>query len=408
MLPKFTGLALFGAALFSADNAGAQVAALLAVSDATQLSEMQLAKVMADDSSLWVSVRLQGRARLALVIEEAAAESAPAAHAWLRALDYATRVRVAAPSGALSGCGLSQQFELVDSGLPEPPRVSALELSRVSTELELRRSLADAGLPVDIGGVAQFTSQAQPPFQIVIYDAPASGGSTAALRWVDRGHPGTVASNRAVGASTIPLSLIALARGGVLPLAENSADPSEFPVAYRAVDESSDYLAARAGWLAQNPTRWLNEVQASSALFAWTAFPDSGQIAPVVSRYFEALSATPRGGCEAQVRAAHARASLNPADFVCDGADDLSRSLSEVGFADLRLSRFFGTVRADGGKLWRCCQRASQPAAAGHGLRRQRLSAATFAVARAELSAKVEDAAPRRERSRGSPFRANA
>ncbi|MEI9949194.1 MAG: hypothetical protein WDO74_09470 [Pseudomonadota bacterium] len=346
-----TCLALFGATLLAPLSVSAQTAVLLAVGDATQLSELQLAKVMADDSSLWLSVRLHGPSRLALVVAEAGIESAPAAHAWLRALDYATRVRVAAPPGVLSGCASSEQYELADSGLPEPQRVAALEVSSASSELELRRRLADAGLPVDVGGIAQFTSDAEPPFRVVIYDVPAFGGGTEALRLVDRGHAAELPQIALSGARLLPLSLIALAKEGVLPLGQESADPSEFPVAYRALDHGSDYLSARGGWLAQNPTRWLNEVQASTALFAWAVFPANGQIAPVVSHYFEQLSGTPTGSCEARVRAAHARASVNAADFVCDGADDLAQSLTEVGFADLRLSRFFGMVSADGEKF---------------------------------------------------------
>ena len=351
VLRYFTCVALFSAFLLAPLSGGAQTAALLAVGDATQLSEVQLAKVMADDSSLWLSVRLQGRSRLALVTAQAGVESAPAAHAWLRALDFATRVRVSAPPGPLSSCGSSKPFELADSGLQEPRRVPAFQISVANSELELRRLLADAGLPVEVARVAQFTSDAAPPFRVVLYDVPAFGGSTEALRLVDRGHADELPKIVLSGAKSLPLSLIALAKEGVLPLLQESADPSEFPVAYRALDQTSDYLSARGSWLAQNPTRWLNEVQASTALFAWTAFPAGGQLAPVVSRYFEQLSGAPTGPCEAQVLAAHASASMNAADFVCDGADDLSLSLTEVGFADLHLSRFFGSVSADGGRF---------------------------------------------------------
>jgi len=346
--PKFTCLALFGASLLAPLPGSAQTAALLAVGDATQLSEVQLAKVMVDDSSLWLSVRFHGRTRLALVTAQAAVASAPAAHAWLGALDFATRVRVAAPPGSPLGCSSSKPFELADTGMPEPERVAAVEVSSVNSELELRRLLADAELPADIDGVAQFTSEAEPPFQVLIYDLSASGGSTEAVRLSDRGHPSELPRIALSGAKSLPITLIALANQGLLPLGQESADASEFPVAYRARDAHSDYLSARGGWLAQNPSRWLNEVQASGALFAWTVFPAGGQIAPVVSRYFEQLSGMPEGSCELRVRAAHARASVNAADFVCEGADDLAQSLREVDFAELRLSRFFGTLSGDG------------------------------------------------------------
>ena len=347
----FTCLALFAASSLAPLCANAQTAALLAVGDATQLSELQLAKVMADDSSLWLSVHLQGRTRVALVTAEADVESAPAAHAWLRALDFATRMRVAAPQGKLSGCGSQMQLALADSGLPELRRVAALELSSASSELELRRRLADAGLPVEISRVAQFASEVEPPYRVAIYDVPAFGGSTETLRLLDRGHAGQLPHIVLSGADSLPLSLIALAKAGVLPLGQASADPSEFPVAYRAVDADSDYVSARRAWLAQNPTGWLNEVQASPALFAATVFPAGGQIEPVVSRYFGELSGASAAACEAQVRAAHARASKNAVDFVCSGAEDLARSLSEVGFDELRLSRFFGSVSVDGGSF---------------------------------------------------------
>ena len=324
---------------------------MLAVADATQLSELQLAKVMADDSSLWVSVRVQGRTRLALVSELAGVEPASAGDAWLRALDFATRVRVAAPPGPLTGCASSTRFEPVDSGFPELGRVAALELASANSELELRRWLADAELPVDVGRIAQFTSHAQPPYRLALYDVPALGGSTEALRLVDRGHPAQLPPIVLSGAKTLPISLIALAEAGVLPFEQESADASEFPVAYRALELKSDYLSARGAWLAQNPTRWLNEVQASAALFTGTVLPAGEAIAPVVSRYFADLSGVPAGSCEAQVRAARARASVNAADFACGGADDLARSLSEVGFADLRLSRFFGMASDDGTKF---------------------------------------------------------
>jgi len=344
-----TCLALFATCSLAPLRADAQTAVLLAVGDATQLSELQLAKVMADDSSLWLSVHLQGRTRLALVTAESEVESAPAAHAWLGALDYATRMRVAAPQGAVSSCGSLMPFALADSGLPEPRRLAALELSRGNSELELRRRLADAGLPGEISRVAQFTSQVQPPYRVAIYDVPAFGGSTETLRLLDRGHAGQLPRIVLSGAQSLPLSLIALAKEGVLPLGQASADPSEFPVAYRAANADSDYVLARRGWLARNPAGWLNEVQASAALFAASEFPQGGQIEPVVSRYFGELSGASAGACEAQIRAAHVRASTNAADFVCNGAEDLARSLTAVGFEELRLSRFFGMVSDDGG-----------------------------------------------------------
>jgi len=328
-------------------RSNAQTAALLAVSDASQVSELQLAKVMADDSSLWLSVRLHGRTRLALVTAETAVEAAPAAHAWLRALDFATRVRVAAPVGPLASCGAQQSFEPHDTGLPDAKSLAAVEVSSVGSELELRRRLADAGLPADAERVARFTSAASPPFRVSIYDVPADGGSTETVRLNERGYSTTLPQISLSGAGKVSLSVIALATDGVQPVTREVADPSDFPVVYRAVDAGSDYLSARHDWLEQNPTRWLNEVQASAPLFAGTVLPSGQRIDPVIARYFAEFRAASATACEARARAAYEHASTNAADFACDAADDLARSVTELGFAELRASRFFGQLAVD-------------------------------------------------------------
>lgn len=348
---KLVCLGLIGACLVATRGARAQTAALLAVGDEAQLSEVQLAKVMAEESSLWLSARLEGRTRLALVTTQAEVEAAPGADAWLRALDEATRVRVGPPPGPLAGCGSLERFDLADSGLPALRSLAAVEISSVSSELELRRRLADVGLPVDIERVARFTSHAQPPFRIALYEAPEEGGRTEAVRLIDRGHALQLPQIAISGASAVPLSLIALANQGVLPLAAESADPSEFPVTYRAVEASCDYRVARADWFAQNRGRWLNEGQASSPLFAATVFAGRSQLAPAISSYFQHLSRAGADACVSQVRAARARSSLNARDFVCDGADDLARSLAELGFEEPRLSRFFGDSNGDAGSF---------------------------------------------------------
>ncbi|HYQ04962.1 MAG TPA: hypothetical protein VER96_40075 [Polyangiaceae bacterium] len=347
MSRKLIGLALCGIACLLPGRSNAQTAALLAVSDASQVSELQLAKVMADDSSLWLSVRLQGRTRLALVTAETAVEPAPAAHAWLRALDFATRVRVAAPVGPLASCGTQQRFEPHDTGLPEAKSLAAVEVSSVGTDLELRRRLSDAGLPADAERVARFTSAASPPFRVSIYDVPADGGSTETVRLTERGYPTTLPRISLSGADTVPLSVMALAKDGVQPLSRESADPSDFPVVYRAVDASSDYLSARHDWLGQNPTRWLNEVQASAPLFGGTVLPSGQRIEPVISRYFAESRVASASACETRARAAYEHASNNAADFACDAADDLARSLTELDFAEPRASRFFGRLAVD-------------------------------------------------------------
>jgi hypothetical protein len=347
VLPKFTGVVLFGVFCLAPLRSSAQALALVAVADPSQLSEVQLAKVMAEDSSLWLSVRLQGRSRLALVTAESSVESAPAADAWLRALDFATRVRVAAPAGPLAGCGSLTHFPPVDTGLPEARRVAAFEVSSVTSEIELRRGLAEAGLEADISRIAEFTSAARPPFRIALYDVPAFGGSTEALRLLDRGHSEKLPRIVVSSSGAVSLSLIILANDGVEPVAQESADPSELLLAYRAVDASCDYSSARRGWLGENPGRWLKEVQASPALFSSTRLSASDPIESAISHYLAHASESSASACEARIRAAHTRASRNGDDFACDGADDLSRTSSELDFAEVRLSRFYGMLSDD-------------------------------------------------------------
>ena len=347
MVRRFTTFSLFSASVLASVCGHAQTAALLVAREASQLSEVQLAKVVAEDSSLWLSARFHGRTRLALVVAGASVESAPAAHAWLGALDFGTRVRVAAPPGSLSGCGSSKQYALADTGLPEPRRVAASEVFDVGSELELRRRLAELELPTDIERSARFASRVEPPFRVHVYDLPETDSSIDTLRLVDHGHARELPRIELSGVDSVPLSLILLARGGVQSFPEPSADPSEFPTTYRALDGSSDYLAARSGWLARNPG-WLNEVQESFALFAATTLAPSEQIDSVASRYFLRLSGAATSACQARVLAAHGRGSTNTDDFVCDGADDLSRSLAELDFGELGLSRFFGALGSDG------------------------------------------------------------
>ena len=344
----FRSLAVLGVCSLCASVARAQTAALLAATEPTRIAEVDVAKAMASDASLWLSVRLSGRTRLAVVAAQSAIEPASAADAWLRALDFATRMRVAPPPGPLASCGESRDWKLADSGLPESASIVASHVENPESELELRKTLADAGLAVDLDRIAAFTRDAPAPYRVSLYDGPANGGSTVALRLTESGYAADAPHISVMGLDSIPLSLIALARSAVLPAEADSADPSEFPVAYRAAMETTDYVAARASFVQGNPGRWLSEVQASSGLFAWTVFPSRGQIAPVATRYFQALSGGRGSVCEAQVQAAYARGSVNTADFVCSGSDDLAETLRELGFGDVRLSRLFGSLHQDG------------------------------------------------------------
>jgi hypothetical protein len=330
-----------------ASAASARSETLIAASNASQIEELKVAKVMAADSSFWLGVRLRGKAQLALVTGDAAVESAPAADAWLRALDFTTRVRVAAPLGPLSSCGPNQDFGLVDTGLPEPPVVHVKQVVSVSSELELRRVLEDAGITVDAERIARFASSVAAPFRVALYDVPAGGGASAAIRVLDAGNPSAVPQIETVGREAVPLGLIALASAAVLPPEGSSADPSEFAVAYRAASStspSSDYVTARASWLLSHPQRWLIETQNSSALFSWALLGPKAQLAPVVTGYFQGLPSS----CAAQVQSAYAQHSKQAADYACADHDDLAQSLSQLGFGDLRLTRLYGSLGSDG------------------------------------------------------------
>ena len=226
---------------------------------------------------------------------------------------------------------------------PEPAaRVFPLELSESASELELRRTLANAGLPVDITTLARLTAAARPPFRVSLYQFTEAGGSTNTVRWLEHGRAWVLPSITATGLDSVPLSFIALSTEAKLPVGPWSADPSQFPVLYRAFARSTDYLQARARWSAENPARWLNETRASSALFAWTVAAENTSIPPVVKRYLTGLPGAHDAACEARVAAAHARGSRDLADFSCGDADDLARSLDELDFQELRLSRWFG------------------------------------------------------------------
>ncbi|HTA93402.1 MAG TPA: hypothetical protein VK745_27680 [Polyangiaceae bacterium] len=340
----FCSLALIGACLCGTSLSRAQTQVLIAASDPTQVAEVDVVKVIANGSSLWLSVKLAGQTKLAIASSAANLEAAADSDAWLRALDFATRVRVAPPLGPLAACPESTG-KLADSGLPEPSLLSPSQVSSVTSDLELRRSLAEAGLAVDVTRVAQFSADAAAPFRVAVYDAGQSGGSTLAVRMTDTGDalqlPGIAVAER----DFVPLTLLALAPTAVLPATGTVSDPSEFAVSYLAASASTDYAAARSAWLSEDPTRWLVEKRASSALFAWTVFPGAGAVEPALAHYLQATPAKRDAQtCFAAIQVARARASQQPSDYVCDGADDLARSLSELNFGDIRVTRLFGSA----------------------------------------------------------------
>lgn len=330
--------------LLGALPAHAQVAALLVASDPARIAAVDLVKVVSTDGSAWLGVRLNGRARLAIVTEEAALEAAPRASDWLRALDFVTRMRVAPPSGSLPSCGDSSALELADSGLPEPPLLGATRTVVLDSELELSRELVAQGVPIDAVQLARFTSLARAPFRVASYQGNAEGGVSAAVRFVAGGGALELPQVIAAGLDSVPVNLIALSTQALVAEGDAAADPSEFAVTYRGGSVTSDYPEARSSWLAQHSEQWLSEAQGNDALFAWTSFPYGETLLPATARYFQALPYARASACQKQIDNARGRASLTFADYVCEGSDDLALTLAELGFREPRLSRLFGAL----------------------------------------------------------------
>ena len=282
---------------------------LIVANDPKLVSEVELAKVMADDSSLWLSVRVKGPARLALVTAASGVETTASSDTWLRALDFTTRVHVAPPPGPLAACPNQTQFPAADSGLPESDVAAPDPVTNVDSELELRRSLSNAGIAVDSSELAAFSVDASPPFQISWFEIGSNGASSSALRVLDPGPAAVLPKIRVAGLDSVPLSLIALAREAVQPVSQDALDPSDFAVTYFAADGTSDYGPARAAWRLANADRWLLEAAGLPALFDGTfarvAAPDSVK-------------------------------------------DDLADSVRQLGVDQIHLSRLFGSLTATG------------------------------------------------------------
>ncbi len=339
MFRSFFSVVLCSTLILSATPARAQGGVLLAADDPKQISQVDLAQVMAGDSTHWLSVRLKGRARLA-VVSAVPLEQTKSSDAWLRALDFATRERIAAPPGPLAACPERASFPFADSGLPEAPSIAAEPPTTAASELELQQALTNAGIQLDLARIDEFSADNASPYQITWFDAPAAGGASAALRWATDGSLNELPLIRIADRDSVPLSVIALAQDAVLPKAGGEVDPSEFAVTYFALSASSDYVTARANWLHDNADRWLVEAANTSALFDLTVFAGEAQIPAVASRYFSNQSGS---ACEAQVTAAHSHASHVAGHFVCEGADDLAQTLSELDFNAVRLTRLFGS-----------------------------------------------------------------
>ncbi len=340
-------LVLSTALVLSATSARAQARVLLAADDPKQITQVDLAQVMASDSTRWLSVRMKGRARLALV-SATNLEARSSGDAWLRALDFATRERVAAPPGPLAVCPERASFPLADSGLPELASIEAQPATTADSDLELQRALANAGIQVDLARIGEFSANNAGPYQITWFDAQTIGGVTAAVRWVDHDSTNQLPEIRVAGLDSVPVSLIALGKDAVSSQAGSEGDPSELAVTYFALAADSDYVTARASWQQNNADRWLLEAANTSAVFDYTVLGDDGEIPPAADQYFAAVTgkASASEPCAVQVRTAHQQGSKDSADFSCNGADDLAQTLSELDFADVRLTRFFGSTNA--------------------------------------------------------------
>jgi hypothetical protein len=345
---RWSSFALGGICVLSASLAEARPSVLVVASDPARIREIDAAKIVASDASWWLSVRLSGSAKLAVVVSEADLEPAPAADDWLRALDFSTRVRVTPPPGPLASCS-DVTGDLADSGVPEPASLGASSVSSALSELALRRSLESADFALELPLADRFSAGSSAPYRIALFEAGASGGSTAAMRLHAAGPALSVPGIAVAGREGVPLSLLALAPRAVLPDVSPLFDPSDFPIKYRGTTASTDYVAARASWLALDPSRWLVEARASSALFARTVIPGAGEIEPAVSLYFQHAAGVRDGrGCFNAAEAARMAGSRDATRYGCGKADDLARSLSELDFGDARVTRVFGSTDVDG------------------------------------------------------------
>ncbi len=336
------GLGLAG--LLAVSSAGAAPSALIAASDPAAVSELELARVTASPSLLWLRARTAPHAKLALVTGADSTDNAANASAWLGALDFATRVRVTPPAGPLAACS-EVTGNLADSGAPEPPVIEPSSVTTVSSEVELRRALADASLVVDPSEIAAFTANVAAPYRFALFESAENVVDTAALRLELPSSALTVPGIEVASRPSVPTTVLALAATGLEPAVVNSFAPTDFAVSYSGSDAHTNYTSARAAWLAEDPSRWLVEALGSSALFDNTVIVGVGQVEPGISQYFERVLGVKAGrACFGSVLAARARGSRLDADFVCGGADDLKLTESELDFSDLRATRLFGSL----------------------------------------------------------------
>ena len=146
-----------------ASVARAEGAVLIAASDPKLVSEVEFAKVMADDSSLWLSVHAKGPRSVGLgQLPPRASKRRPAPTLGCARSILRPRVHVAPPPGPLAACPNQTSFPAADSGLPESDVVVADPVTNVDSELELKRSLANAGLDVDSSSARRVQRRREP------------------------------------------------------------------------------------------------------------------------------------------------------------------------------------------------------------------------------------------------------
>jgi hypothetical protein len=232
--------------------------------------------------------------------------------------------------------------------MPEPLSLEPTRVVNVASELELRRELEAVESTLDVERVARFTAGASAPYRVAFYEASREASSTAALRIDDAGAL-SLSGIATSGRRSVPLSLIVLGTSAIVPVSGDLAQPSDFAISYLGASASSDYVSARAAFLAQDPARFLVEVEDSRALLAWSVIPGAGAIEPVAAHYFERALGQKNGhSCFIGLQGAHARSSLLASDYTCSDADDFARAVGAFDFGDVRLTRVYGAIDEQG------------------------------------------------------------
>ncbi|HEY4158704.1 MAG TPA: hypothetical protein VGM29_11430, partial [Polyangiaceae bacterium] len=346
MLRRRAGIGL-GLLLSIAFSGTANAQVMIASKTALKV-EVELGHVLgAASSASWLSARVPSADRIAIVTPDSATlPSSAASDAWLRALDFASRVRVAPPADFALACQ-GRAPALADSGLPEPARIVANSSNLVGSDLELRRALEQGELDVNVDELAAFEAVALAPYRISWFEAPSTGGatSTLALTQSESTQPPTIWLEKCSGV----LTMLGLSEHALAPTAGSVSDTSTLRVLYRGLQGSSDYRAAVAEDTLTIPDGWLREAVEPVPWFGFVALAGWGVIDPVSTRYVQnALNASAADACLAQIQNARLANSTRAVDYECTGASDLSRALQVLDFHDPVLSRYSGALRSAG------------------------------------------------------------